>query len=296
VKVQWTREDDMTQGEYRQIMMARFRAALDAEGRIAAMTVRVAGPQMGRTLGLPIGEDNADPFSLNGLRDMRYAPPALRIDHAVTPLPIPFRPWRSIANSFTGFFLESFVDECAEAAGADPLAFRLAHLGEAPRMRAVLERVAADSRWGEPAPEGVHRGIAAVDCYGSPVAQVVELRLEDGRPRVERVHVAIDCGRAINPGQVEAQMQGSVIEALGAALRGRITLAGGRAQQTNFHDYPLLRIDEAPEVRVSIVETGAPLGGAGEPGVPPLAPALAAAIRSATGRRPRAMPFGEAAS
>lgn len=292
VKVQWTREDDIRQGEYRQTMMARFRAALDADGRIAAMAIRVSGPQMGRTLGLPIGANNIDPFSLSGLVDMRYGIANLRIDHAVVPLPVPMRPWRSIANSFTGFFLESFIDECAAAAGQDALAFRRAHLGGQPRMLAVLDRAAEMAGWGRPAAPGVFRGIAVADSYGSPVAEVVELRVEGGVPRVARVHVAIDCGRAINPGQVEAQMQGSVVEALGAALRGQVTLADGRAQQSNFHDYPLLRIAEAPEVRVGIVEIGSPLGGVGEPGVPPLAPALAAALHAATGRRFRSMPFG----
>lgn len=295
VKVQWAREDDIGQGEYRQTMMARFRAALDASGRIVAMTIRVSGPQMGRAFGLPIGADNIDPFSLSGLADLRYSVPNLRLDHAVVPLPIPFRPWRSIANSFNGFFLEAFMDECAAAAGRDPLAFRRAHLQDQPRMLAVLDRAAEMARWAEAPTPGLHRGIAVAESYGSAVAEVVELCLEGDTPRVERVHVAIDCGRAINPGQVEAQMAGSVVEALGAALHGRITVAEGRAEQSNFHDYPLLRIEEAPEVRVAIVETGAPLGGVGEPGVPPLAPALAGALHAAMGRRFRATPFLPAA-
>jgi isoquinoline 1-oxidoreductase subunit beta len=294
VKVQWAREDDIGQGEYRQTMMARFRAALDGQGRIAALTIRVSGPQMGRNLGIPIGANNLDPFSLNGLADMRYGIANLRLDHAVVPLPVPMRPWRSIANSFTGFFLESFMDECAAAAGQDPIAFRRAHLAGQPRMLAVLDRVAEMAAWRSPAPPGISRGVAVVDSYGSPCAQIVELRVAGGMPRVERVHVAIDCGRAINPGQVEAQMQGSVVEALGAALRGRITLAGGAAVQSNFHDVELLRMDEAPEVRVGIVEIGSPLGGVGEPAVPPLAPALAGAWFAATGRRQRSLPFAAA--
>jgi isoquinoline 1-oxidoreductase beta subunit len=291
VKVQWSRAEDIAGGEYRQTMMARLRTGLDEAGRIVAMTIRVAGPQMGRAYGIPIGADNVDPFSLSGLIDLRYGVPNLRLDHAVVPLPIPFRPWRSIANSFTAFFLEGFIDECAAAAGQDPLAFRRAHLRDQPRALAVLDRVAAMARWGEAPTPGLHRGIAVAESYGSVVAQVVELRMQGGAPRVDRVHVAIDCGRAINPGQVEAQMQGSVVEALGAALHTRITVAEGRAEQSNFHDYPLPRIDEVPEVRVAIVETGAPLGGAGESGVPPLAPALAGALHAATGVRHRAAPF-----
>jgi isoquinoline 1-oxidoreductase subunit beta len=293
VKVMWSRSDDIQQGQYRQPMAARMRAALDAQGRITAMRVRVSGPQMGRAYGVDPDQyaqqqgylRNVDPFSLNGLVDMRYTFAALEIEHAVVDVPIPLCPWRSIANSFTGFFLEAFIDECAAVARQDPLAYRLAHLqGEAPqqaRMRAVLERVARMARWQQPAPAGVHRGLAVVDSYGSPVAEVVELRLQDGRPNVERVHVAIDCGRAVNPGQVRQQMHGSVVEALGAALRGRIRIEQGRATNSNFGDYPIPRIGEVPQVNTEIVEIGSPLGGVGEPGVPPLAPALVNAMRAA---------------
>jgi isoquinoline 1-oxidoreductase subunit beta len=292
VKVMWARSDDIQQGQYRQPMAARLRAALDAQGRITAMRVRVSGPQMGRAYGVNADQyaqqqgylRNVDPFSLNGLVDMRYTFAALEVDHAVVDVPIPLCPWRSIANSFTGFFLEAFMDECAAAAQQDPLAFRLAHLqGDAPaqaRMRAVLESVARQSRWLQPAEAGVHRGIAVVDSYGSPVAEVVELRMADGAPQVQRVHVAIDCGRAINPGQVRQQMHGSVVEALGAALRGRIRIDQGRSANSNFGDYPIPRIHEVPEVRTEILDIGSPLGGVGEPGVPPLAPALVNAMRA----------------
>ncbi|MCA3644548.1 MAG: xanthine dehydrogenase family protein molybdopterin-binding subunit, partial [Methylobacterium sp.] len=292
VKVVWSREDDVQQGHYRQTMMARLRAVLDAEGRLSAMSIRVSGPQMGRNLGIPV-TNNIDPFSLLGLVDMRYQIPNLKIDHSVVDLPVPMRPWRSIAYSFTGFFLESFMDECARAAGRDPLDFRKAHLVGQPRMLAVLDRVAEMSGWSRPAQQGVSRGIAVVDSYGSPVAEVVELRMVNGQPRVERVHAAIDCGRAINPGQVETQIQGSVIEALGAALRLQITLKDGRAEQSNFVDYPILRIDEVPQIHVSIVEIGSPLGGVGEPGVPPLAPALVNAIQAANGKRVRRLPISQ---
>lgn len=290
VKVLWAREDDVQQGHYRQAMMARLRAALDATGRITGMSVRVSGPQMGRSLGIPV-TNNVDPFSLLGLVDMRYQIANLRVDHAVVDLPVPMRPWRSIAYSFTGFFLESFIDECARAANQDPVAFRRAHLAGQTRMLAVLDRVAEMSGWSSPAPFGVSRGVAVVESYGSPVAQVVELRMEGGRPRVERVHAAIDCGRAINPGQVEAQIQGSVIEALGAALRVKITLRDGQAEQSNFADYPILRIDEIPDIRVSVVEIGSPLGGVGEPGVPPLAPALCNALEAGSAKRVRSLPI-----
>ncbi|RJP65190.1 MAG: xanthine dehydrogenase family protein molybdopterin-binding subunit [Comamonadaceae bacterium] len=292
VKVIWQRADDIQQGQYRQTMMARFRAALDANGQITAMRIRVSGPQMGRQYNYNI-QNNIDPFSLSGLIDMRYELPALEMDHAVVDLPIPLCPWRSIANSYTGFWLETFINECAVAARQDPLAFRRAHLKGQPRMLAVLDRVAQSARWSSPPAAGVHRGLAVVDCYGSPVAQVVEARMVDGKVRVERVHVAIDCGRAINPGQIRQQMHGSVVEALGAALRARITLKDGRAEQTNFGDYPVLRMHEVPQVVTEIVEIGSPLGGVGEPGVPPTAPALIAAIQSATGRFVRSLPLSD---
>lgn len=293
VKVIWQRADDIQQGQYRQTMMARFRAALDASGRITAMRVRVSGPQMGRQYGYTAPANNMDPFSLGGLVDMRYQLPAFELDHAVVDLPIPLCPWRSIANSYTGYWLETFINECAVAARQDPLAFRRAHLQGQPRMLAVLDRVAQSAKWSSPPAAGVHRGLAVVECYGSPVAQVVEARMVDGKVQVDRVHVAIDCGRAINPGQIRQQMHGSVVEALGAAMRAKVTLKEGRAEQSNFGDYPLLRMHEVPEVVTEIVEIGSPLGGVGEPGVPPTAPALIAAIQSATGRFVRSLPLSD---
>nr|WP_163500885.1 molybdopterin cofactor-binding domain-containing protein [Halomonas socia] len=299
VKVLWAREDDVQQGRYRQTMMCRVRAALDDTGNIIGMRIRVAGPQMGREYGMDPEQmaqatgnlANFDPFSLGGLSDMSYVIPNLVIEHAVVDLPVPLCAWRSIAYSFNGFFLESFMDECAAATGRDPLEFRRSHCTEQARMLAVLDRVAEMSRWSELASEGMGRGLAVVESYGSCVAQVVEARVDDAGIHVERVHAAIDCGRAINPGQVEAQMQGSVIDALGAALRQKVTLRDGHAEQSNFHDYPLLRIGEAPSVAVSLVEIGSPLGGVGEPGVPPLAPALANALFAATQQRIRHLPL-----
>ncbi|MPZ12500.1 MAG: molybdopterin-dependent oxidoreductase [Kiloniellaceae bacterium] len=301
VKVLWAREDDVQQGQYRQTMMCRFRATLDDAGSITAMRIRLAGPQMGRDYGFDPEQlarvtgnlANFDPFSLGGLSDMHYVIPNFVVEHAVVDLPIPLCPWRSISHSFTGFFFESFMDECTTAAGRDPLEFRRGHLAGQARMLAVLDRVAEMSRWREAAPDGTARGLAVVESYGSYVAQVVEARRVGGRLKVDRVHAAIDCGRAINPGQVETQIQGAVIDALSAALRQKITIRDGRAEQSNFYDYPLLRIEEAPSVAVSIVETGSPLGGVGEPGVPPLAPALANALFAATRQRVRSLPLSD---
>ncbi|WP_141439848.1 xanthine dehydrogenase family protein molybdopterin-binding subunit [Vreelandella titanicae] len=301
VKVLWAREDDVQQGQYRQTMMCRFRAVLNEAGQITGMRIRVSGPQMGREYGIDPEQRaqstgnlaNFDPFSLGGLSDMRYVIPNFVVDHAVVDLPIPLCPWRSIAHSFNGFFFESFMDECAAAADRDPLEFRRSHCTDQARMLAVLDRVAEISHWQEPAAEGISRGLAVVESYGSYVAQVVEARADDESIQVERVYAAIDCGRAINPGQVEAQIQGAVIDALGAAMRQKVTIRDGHAEQSNFHDYPLLRIGEAPAVMVSIVDIGSPLGGVGEPGIPPLAPALANALFAATQQRIRHLPLSD---
>ncbi|MEM9477864.1 MAG: molybdopterin cofactor-binding domain-containing protein [Pseudomonadota bacterium] len=290
VKVIWSREDDMAFGFYRQIMQARFRGAVDAAGRITAMSVRVAGPQMGAFL---VRENNMDPFSLLGLVDTPYGIPNYAVNHAVTPVPIPLSPWRSIAGSFTGYWMESFIDELAHAAGMDPVAFRLANLPADSRAHVVLTRAAEMAKWSTPAPEGVHRGASVVGSYGSFVAQVAEIQIEDDRVRVSKVYAAIDCGRAIHPGQVETQVQGAVIDALGPTLRAKITLDQGATIQSNFTDYELVRINEAPEVQVENIETGAPLGGVGEPGVPPLAGAVCNAVFAATGRRIRSLPLAD---
>ena len=261
-------------------------------GRITAMRIRMAGPQLGKSERVPI-QNNMDPFSLLGLVNMHYQVPAFELDHAVVDIPVPLSPWRSIAESFNGFFLESFIDECAVAAGQEPLAFRRAHLTGRARPLAVLARVSEMAQWGQPPQAGISRGMAMVESYGTVVAQVVEARVVRGRIKVERVHAAIDCGRAINPGQVEQQVQGAITEALGAALRVKVTIKDGKAEQSNFHDYPILRIDEIPRIDVAVVESQGPLGGVGEPGVPPLAGALANAVFAATGRRVRSLPLAD---
>ncbi|GFE63161.1 xanthine dehydrogenase family protein molybdopterin-binding subunit [Litoreibacter roseus] len=294
VKVIWSREDDTAFGMYRQTMQARFRGAVDSDGRITAMTVRVAGPQMGAAI---VQENNMDPFSLLGLVDQPYAVPNYAVDHAVVDIPVPLSAWRAIATSFTGYWMESFIDELADAAGMDPVAFRLLNLPEDSQARPVLERAAAMAGWDQTPPEGVYRGVSVVGSYNSMVAQVAEVAMvgegDDARVTVPRVFAAIDCGRAIHPGQVETQIQGSVIDALGPVLRAKITLEGGAAVQSNYTDYQLVRIDEAPAVAVEIVDTGASLGGVGEPGVPPLAGAVCNAVFAATGRRIRALPLAD---
>ncbi len=294
VKVMWSREDDTQQGAYRPAMMARFSASLDADGKMTALDMLLSGPQMGREYKHINFEKNADPLTIASLVNNKYQVANQLLSHTVIDVPLPLSPWRSVSSSQNAFFLESFIDEAAAAAGKDPLQFRRDHLAAQKRHLAVLDTVAEMSKWGEALPKGVSRGVALDESYGSVTAQVAEVSVEGGKLKVLRVFVAIDCGRAINPNSVVAQMQGSIIEGLGAALRNRITVENGRAKESNFGDYPVMRIDEVPpEVHVAIVEIGSPLGGAGEPGVPGIAPAVANAAFAATGKRIRTLPFGD---
>ena len=292
VKVMWARADETQQGAYRPAMVARFRAALDTHGNMTALDMLLSGPQMGREYKHVKFEKNADPLTIASLINNKYQVANQVLSHAVVEAPLPLSPWRSVSSSQNAFFLESFIDECAHAARKDPLEFRRAHLAGQKRHLAVLDKVAEMSNWSTPRAAGIFRGVALDESYGSVTAQVAEVSVTNGEMKVHRVFMAIDCGRAINPNSVVAQMQGSVIEGLGAAWRNRITVEGGRAKEANFDDYPVMRINEVPpEIHVAIVEIGSPLGGAGEPGVPGIAPAVANAVFAATGKRVRALPF-----
>lgn len=292
VKVMWSREDETAQGAYRPAMVARFRGGLDAAGRLTSLDMHLSGPQMGREYRHVKFENNADPLTIASLINNKYQTANQRLAHTVVSVPLPLSPWRSVSSSQNAFFLESFIDELAHAAGKDPVAFRREHLAGQKRHLAVLDKVAEMSKWNEPAAQGIRRGVALDESYGSVTAQVAEVSVLNGELTVHRVFIAIDCGRAINPDSVVAQMQGSVIEGLGAALRNRITVEGGRAKEQNFDSYQVMRINEVPpQIDVAIVEIGSPLGGAGEPGVPGIAPAVANAVFAATGKRIRKLPL-----
>ena len=276
VKLVWSREEDMRHGYYRPFVLARLRGALDAQGRPLVWASRFTGSRFG-----DVGA--ATPPYAVGDTDIRaVAPP----EHLRTGA------WRSVASSQHGFFVESFVDELAHAAGQDPFEYRRALLEHEPRHRAVLERVAELSGWGAPAPEGRARGIAIVESFGSIVAQVAEVGLDaSGQIRVHRVDAAVDCGLVVNPQQAEAQVQGGIVFGLSAALFHAITVRDGAVEQRNFPDYPMIRLADAPRVRVAFVDSGGPIGGLGEPGVPPVAPAVANALFALTGRRLRTLPL-----
>jgi isoquinoline 1-oxidoreductase beta subunit len=278
VQLIWTREDDMRHDFYRPANCSVIRAGLDAHGRPLAWFQRVAGPAL----------------SLDGV-DIPYDIPNLRLEFVEEDPGIPTGPWRSVGASQNAFAVESFMDELAHAAGKDPFAFRCDLLGHHPRHRAVLELAAEKVGWTHPPGPGKGRGIALYHSYGGWVAQVAEVFVpQAGEIRVERVVCAVDCGMAVNPDGVAAQMEGAVVFGLSAALRGEITIDHGKVQQRNFEDYPLLSMREMPEVEVHILAGGKIPGGVGEPGVPPVAPAVANALFAATGRRLRSLPLFKA--
>ncbi|MCM0608458.1 MAG: xanthine dehydrogenase family protein molybdopterin-binding subunit [Ideonella sp. WA131b] len=332
VQVLWSRAQDTQHDFYRPACVARLRAGFDAQGRLVAWDHHAAGPlltpavmarfrggaavmptmaqgqgELARALG-PLGALNGlgvvrDKLSAEGGFDPVYAWPAARMRHTPVQAAVPVGFWRSVGHSHMGFFTEGFIDECAAAAGADPVAFRRDLLAAQPRHRAVLDRAAAAAGWGTPsppAPDGAPtaRGVALHASFGSVVAMVATVSVARGeaeaarRIRVHRVVAAIDCGVAVNPKLVRQQLEGSVVFALSAALHGGITVAQGRVQQTHFLDQPLVRMGEAPVVEVEIVDSALRHPeGVGEPGVPPLAPAVAAAVAALTGVRLRELPL-----
>ncbi|MFC0252485.1 xanthine dehydrogenase family protein molybdopterin-binding subunit [Massilia consociata] len=291
VQLVWTREDDTTHDVYRPAALARFRAHLDAQGNILAWDGKSAGGAIGhqyfpRNLGLPgVGPDKT---TAEGAYDMQYAIANQRIAHVTVDSPVPIGYWRSVGHSHNAFFKESFIDELAHAARRDAVDFRRALLAKHPRALAVLD--AAVSRAGQPE-EGRAHGVALHRSFGSTVAQVAEVSVEGTRIRVHRVVCAIDCGLVVNPNIVAQQVESGVLFGLSAALHGEITLRDGRVQQSNFGDYPVLRMSEAPEVETIILPSSAHPEGVGEPAVPPIAPAVAAAVFKLTGRRLRSLPL-----
>jgi len=233
-----------------------------------------------------------DGASVEGAADLLYGIPNLRVDLHSPKIGVPVQWWRSVGHSHTGFAVEEFFDEVATAGGKDPYELRRALLASQPRLRAVLDLAAQGANWGKSLPEGIGRGIATHFSFESYVAQVAEVSVgKDGMVRVHRVVCAVDCGRTINPDIVKAQMEGGIIFGLTAALKTEITLGKGRVQQRNFHDYPMLRMFESPEIEVHIVPSTEPPTGVGEPGVPPVAAAVANAIFAATGKRVRRLPI-----
>jgi isoquinoline 1-oxidoreductase subunit beta len=237
-------------------------------------------------------KDGVDAASVEGAADLLYGIPNLRVELHSPKIGVPVQWWRSVGHSHTGFSVEAFFDEVAHAGGKDPYELRRKLLANQPRMLEVLELCAQKAKWGSKLPPGVGRGIATHFSFDSYVAQVVEASVEkNGTVHVHRVFCAVNCGLVINPDTVKAQMEGGIIFGLTAALKTEITLKNGRVEQTNFHDYQMLRMFESPEIEVHIVPSTENPSGVGEPGVPPVAPALANAIFAATGKRVRRLPI-----
>jgi isoquinoline 1-oxidoreductase beta subunit len=291
VQLIWSREDDTTHDVYRPAALARFRAHLDAGGNILAWDNKSASDAIGhqyfpRNLGLPgVGPDKT---TAEGEYDMQYAIANQRIAHVIVDSPVPVGYWRSVGHSHNAFFKEAFLDEVAHAARRDGVEFRRALLKQHPRALAVLD--AAVARAGEPAPGRAH-GVALHRSFGSTVAQVAEVSVDGAQIRVHRVVCAIDCGLVVNPNIVAQQVESGVLFGLSAALHGEITLKEGRVQQSNFGDYPVLRMSEAPHVETIIMPSAAHPEGVGEPAVPPIAPAVASAVFKLTGQRLRSLPL-----
>jgi CO/xanthine dehydrogenase Mo-binding subunit len=286
VQVLWTREEDMQHDFYRPAAHVRLAGAVDAGGRLVALRARVAAQGIAGG-----GRGAVDGPAVAGIAESPYAIPNVRVEYCRAELAVPVGYWRAVGPSQNTFILESFVDELAHAAGRDPVQFRLELLGANPRVTRILELAAGRSGWGRALPSGRARGVAVVEDKGGRVAEVAEVSLDGGKVRVHRVTCVADCGRIIHPGIVEAQMSGSIAGGLTAALYGEITLERGRVTQSNFHDYPMLRIAEMPAIDVHLVPSEEEPGGAGEPGLPPIAPAVANALFALTGKRIRRLPI-----
>ncbi len=300
VQTIWSREEDVRHDFYRPACVSRATAGLDANGRLVAWKTTSAGQALVSTVlarnfglpGMPI-----DKTANEGAFDQPYQYPAARVAHHIVKLPVPVGFWRSVGHSHQAFFTECFMDEVATAAGKDPVAFRLDLLGSRPRHAKVLARVAELSGWNTPMPTStdgtrVGRGVALHEAFGAVVAEVAEVSVaEDKSFRVTRVVGVIDCGFPVNPNLIRQQMEGGIIFALSAALHGEITIENGQVKQGNFHDYTLLRMQDTPVIEVDIIQSTEPPEGAGEPPLPPLAPAVANALFSATGQRLRSLPL-----
>ena len=295
VKTVWTREDDIHGGYYRPMFLQAAKIGLDGEGMPVAWQQAMVGQSIMK--GTPFEpfsiKDGVDSSSVEGVADSPYVKGAA--NHRVTlhspDIKLPVLWWRSVGHSYNAFVMESLVDELAHAAGKDPVAYRRTLLAEHPRHLAALNLAVEKAGWGSPAAEGRARGVAVHESFGSVVAQVAEVSVDKGSIRVHKVTCAIDCGTAVNPEGIAAQMESGITFGLSAALHSQLTFKDGQVQQSNFHDYQVLRLTEMPVVDVHIVPSEAPPSGVGEPGTPPIAPAVANALFALTGKRLRSLPL-----
>jgi isoquinoline 1-oxidoreductase beta subunit len=306
VQVVWSREEDTQHGTYRPTSMSRYQVGLGGDGMPIQWESQIAQPNLAAQFIPLVGWLDFDPFAVVGgvhdygmFPDHFYKVEGVQTDHTGVELGVPVGAWRSPPNSLNVFYTESVMDELAHLVGQEPLAYRLKFLTESPRHKAVLEQVARQAGWDTPLPEGHGRGIAINEWFPmeeakTVVAQVAEISINNrGKLKIERVDCVIDCGIAVNPDSVRAQMEGSIIMGMSAALMEQVTLDDGRVAQSNFDDYRIAKLRDAPEINVSIVKSDSAPTGTGEPGTSPIVPAITNAIFAATGKRVRRLPIGK---
>ncbi len=293
VKTVWTREDDVKGGYYRPQYVHKVTAGLDASGKIAAWDHVIVGQSIisGTPFEPYMVKDGVDATSVEGVADTPYDIPNMKVVSHSPKSAVPVLWWRSVGHTHTAFVMETMMDDLAKAAGKDPVAFRREYLVKHPRMLNVLNLAAEKSGWGGAVPNGVGRGIAVHESFGTVCAHVADVSIDNGQIKVLRVVSVIDCGLVVNPLTVTAQVESATAFGLSAALYGKITLKDGAVEQSNFHDYPVLRMNEMPKMEVHIVPGGTAPTGVGEPGTPPIAPAVSNAIFALTGKRLRELPF-----
>ena len=293
VKLVYSREDDMRAGRYRPFNMTRATGTLDADGNLDSLSLKVATPAVSKHSGanFNITKEGIDEQAVEGLVQLPYEIPNKRVEWVDHDTNVPVHFWRAVGGSHNPYVVECLIDDLARKAGKDPLAFRRHHLRNKTRHLKVLDRLAEAVDWNKSIPSGVGRGLALTESFGSIVAEAAEVRIIDGELSIDKVTCVIDCGIAVNPGQIEAQMQSSIVYGIGAFLRGEITFDDGSIEQSNFHDYEPLRMSEMPEINVEIIEGGTNPGGVGEPGLPPLLPAIANAIHDLNGQRITKLPY-----
>ncbi len=297
VQLTWTREQDMANDFYRPMQVAQFKAAINEHGQVESLRVSSAGdaitPRWMERVSIPLAGpiDAPDKSTSEGLFDLPYGITNQQMSHVSTHMGVPIGYWRSVGHSQNAFFSESFIDELAHSVNQDPLAFRESLLTDAPRYLAVLQLAAKKANWGSPLPIGRARGIALHESFGSIVAEVAEVSIQNGKPKVHKVVCAIDCGTVVNPNTVAQQMQSAINFGLTAALYGRIDIKDGVVQQTNFTNYQMLHMADSPKVETWIMPSTRTPSGVGEPGVPPIAPALSNALFALTGKRLRELPL-----
>ncbi|HJY37835.1 MAG TPA: molybdopterin cofactor-binding domain-containing protein, partial [Steroidobacteraceae bacterium] len=293
VKVLWTREDDMTHDKYRPPARNTLTATFDAEKKLNAVKIHLVAPSItSRWAPAAVANGAIDPFSVEAAHNFPYAVPNVYVDYLQHEIGIDVGYWRSVSHALNCFAVESFMDELAYEAGADPYEFRRNMLDKEARWQMVVDTAAKKAGWGH-APSGHYHGIAAMSGYDTYLAQVAEISVQDKQLKVHRIVCAIDCGQMVNPGIVEAQAEGSILFGLTAALFSEINIAGGRVQEKNFDDYRMLRINEAPQIEVYVVNSTEKPGGMGEPATALVAPAVCNAIYAATRKRLRTLPIAK---